>query len=741
MLSYFKSLNLPKFVLDHFLPPQSDIGKNTLQYWRTRIFISIFLIIVFSGIFPLVSNLNIFIKSEQYLAAVIYSLTYSLVLIVTFVKAIPFKVRVWVGLFILFIVGLTSITTIGVAGSGRLYLFAFSAMACLLLGLKAGIITLALNVSSFFLVGLLFNTGYFEWSFVPTYNAEKWIAAGLSFTVLSAATTVSIGTLVAALESILELEQSLSKELMSTNVQLESKIAEQRLTQESLKKSQERYKTLTNNLHVGIYRNTAGPQGKFIEANPAIVKMFGFSNRDEFVAVKVSDLYQNPSDRNFFNEKMLKNGVVSRYEVKLKKVDGTPFDGSVSAVAVKDADGTVKYYDGIIEDITGKRELELQLQQVQKMEAIGTLAGGIAHDFNNILGAILGYAQLAAMDLPENSEAQQHVEQILTASDRAKSLVGQILAFSRQSKPEKIPVDIGIIIKEALKLLRASLPANIEIRHNVKSNLGSVMADQTQIHQIMMNLGTNALHAMERIGGLLDIALVPVELKETDVADCHDLKAGHYLKLTVIDTGHGMDATTVTRIFDPYFTTKDANEGTGLGLATVHGIVKDHGGFISVDTEPGQGTTFKVFLPCIEDRVKNKEDTPQSLSKGSEQILFLDDDKVLVDIGEQMIKRLGYRVDCRTSPYEALEAFKDHPEKYDTVITDMTMPGMSGEVFAKEILKLRPDIPVIICTGFSNMMSQEKANEAGIKGFLMKPVTLSDLSECIRKVLDQNYKR
>jgi CheY-like chemotaxis protein len=254
----------------------------------------------------------------------------------------------------------------------------------------------------------------------------------------------------------------------------------------------------------------------------------------------------------------------------------------------------------------------------------------------------------------------------------------------------------------------------------------------------MMNLCTNALHAMERNGGLLEVVLVPVELKEEDAAAYPNIKPDRYLKLSVTDSGHGMDSATVSRIFDPYFTTKDINEGTGLGLATVHGIVKDHGGTIKVYSELGSGTSFQIYFPCIEDTVRTEEKASKPLSTGTEQILFLDDDKVLADIGEKMLKKLGYRVNSRTSPYEAIEAFKANPSKYDMVITDMTMPGMTGDILAKEILKIRYNIPIIICTGFSKMMSPEKASKMGIKDFLMKPLTMSDLSKSIRTVLDQN---
>ena len=506
-------------------------------------------------------------------------------------------------------------------------------------------------------------------------------------------------------------------------------ITDLKCTEMELAESELKYRSMMEAMKDPVY--ICSPDFRVEYMNTSMIKRTGHDATGEHCFKALHDLDEKCSWCTHHVIQQLKHldiDIVSPKDNRSYHVSQSPIvheDGSISKMT-------------IFRDTTDLKKMEAQLQQAQKMEAIGTLAGGIAHDFNNILGAILGYAQLAGMDLSENSKSHRHIEQILKASDRAKSLVGQILAFSRENKPEKFPVDIGIIVKEALKLLRASLPANIEIRQNVTSNLGTVMADQTQVHQIMMNLCTNALHAMERNGGLLEVVLVPVELKEEDAAAYPDIKPDRYLKLSVTDSGHGMDSATVSRIFDPYFTTKDIDEGTGLGLATVHGIVKDHGGIIKVYSEPGSGTSFQIYLPCIEDNVITEEKVSKPLSTGTEQILFLDDDKVLADIGEKMLKKLGYRVNSRTSPYEALEAFKANPSKYDMVITDMTMPGMTGDILAKEILKIRYNIPIIICTGFSKMMSPEKASKMGIKDFLMKPFTMSDLSKSIRTVLDQN---
>jgi PAS domain S-box-containing protein len=385
-----------------------------------------------------------------------------------------------------------------------------------------------------------------------------------------------------------------------------------------------------------------------------------------------------------------------------------------------------------------KEILETQLQHAQRMEAIGTLAGGIAHDFNNILGAIIGYTEMALYEEPASSKNRNNMDEVLKAGHRAKDLVQQILSFSRQSEQERQPVLIHLIIKEALKLLRASLPSTIEIRQNVRTDLGAVLADPTQIHQVMMNLCTNAHHAMSEKGGELGVTLSSVDLDAKQVAAYSGLKPGSYLKLTVSDTGHGMDRITTERIFDPYFTTKEKGVGTGLGLAVVHGIVKSHGGMIAVDSRRGKGTVFNVFFPRIETQVKAEAKTFESLRTGSERILFVDDEQALVDLGKQMLESLGYQAECRTSSIEALNYFRSQPDRFDLVITDMTMPTMTGERMAKEMMEIRQDIPIILCTGYSERITREEAIEIGIKEFVLKPFRINDFAKTIRKVLDES---
>jgi CheY-like chemotaxis protein len=341
------------------------------------------------------------------------------------------------------------------------------------------------------------------------------------------------------------------------------------------------------------------------------------------------------------------------------------------------------------------------------------------------------------LDTPDDSPQHHSLSKILAGAKRAGELVKQILTFSRQREHELKPLKVEIVVKEALKLIRSSLPTTIEILHNINKDYGLVMADPTQIHQITMNLCTNAFHAMEETGGKLTITLKEVELETEDLKD-PAMIPGPHVRLTVADTGPGMEQSIIDRIFDPYFTTKEEGKGTGLGLAVVHGIVKSHGGQISVYSEPGKGTEFQVCLPVIKKKEEtSKVETDAPIQKGDERILLVDDQDMIVQIEKQMLERLGYYVTARASSTDALETFQMQPDKFDLVITDLTMPNMTGDKLAQKLMAIRPDIPVILCTGFSEKMSKEKVKSLRIKGFLMKPVVMKDLSGMIRKVLDK----
>ncbi|CCK80539.1 PAS domain-containing hybrid sensor histidine kinase/response regulator [Desulfobacula toluolica] len=390
-----------------------------------------------------------------------------------------------------------------------------------------------------------------------------------------------------------------------------------------------------------------------------------------------------------------------------------------------------------------RERLQAQLRQSQKMEAIGTLAGGIAHDFNNILFPILGHAEILLTDMPENSQFRESINEIHDSAKRAADLVKQILTFSRQESAELKSIKIQHIVKEVLKLLRSIIPSTIEIRQNIDNMCGAVKADPTQLHQIIMNLTTNAYHAMEKTGGVLTISLKRIESEDAGPINSgkqenSEIKSGSYVCLTIKDTGVGIQQNIIEKIFDPFFTTKKKGKGTGLGLAIVHGIVTEMGGTVKVYSEPGKGTEFKAFFPEEKKIFENRRiQIPlSSIQGGTERILLVDDEAAIIAFEKKVLTRMGYQVTSLTSSVEALEVFRAAPNEFDLVISDVAMPILSGDRLASELIKIRPDIPILICTGFSETITQKNVEELGGKGLLMKPVGMKDLAQAIRNILD-----
>jgi PAS domain S-box-containing protein len=403
--------------------------------------------------------------------------------------------------------------------------------------------------------------------------------------------------------------------------------------------------------------------------------------------------------------------------------------------------GKRPYVIGYAQDITERKQLEAQVRQAQKLQALGTLAGGIAHDFNNILTAILGYTELTMDDVAPDSCGWQNLQEVYTAGERAKELVQQILTFSRQTESERKPVRLHLLVKEVLKLMRASLPTTIDMRSRIDTTSDVVLADPTQMHQVLMNLCTNARHAMRETGGVLEVRLEAVQVTADDAATHSELTPGPYLRLLVRDTGHGMTPEVMERIFEPFFTTKGVGEGTGMGLAVVHGIIASHSGAITVTSAPGQGTTFEVYLPRSDAAIASETRPQEPLPRGEERLLFVDDENTLVRLWQATLEHLGYEVVVSTDGLAALETFRAAPYGFDLVITDHTMPRMTGEVLAQELRRLRPDIPIVLCTGFSHTMTAEKAQALGLDAFLMKPFTPHDLSYVVRGVLDRRTEK
>ena len=479
------------------------------------------------------------------------------------------------------------------------------------------------------------------------------------------------------------------------------------------------------------------PDGIIQYVNPAFEKVTGYT-KVEAIGQDLGFLKSGYHDSEFYEEMWtkLKNGQVWTGLLTNKRKDGGFIKQEANISPILSSSNQILGYVSVKRDITEQEKMKTQLQQAQRMEAIGTLAGGIAHDFNNILSAIIGNAEIAAThELPKEHPALYSIEQVIMAAERASSLVKQILAFSRQSEQEFDRISVTPIIKEVSKLLRASLPSTIDIRLDLKAEKDMIVSEPARVHQILMNLCTNAAHAMRKNGGVLSIKTTELELDPDSISNYPDLEPGSYLELTIQDTGPGMSPEVMERIFEPYFTTKQKGEGTGLGLAVIHGIVNSLKGTITVNSTLNKGSSFIVRLPVLSGKplIKGGEKAP--LTRGNEKILLVDDEEQLTGLGKRMLQRLGYTVFTENSSTEALKIFRNDPYGFDIIITDMTMPNMTGDKLAIAMMNIRPDIPIILCTGFSESITGEQAKEIGIREFIMKPMVLSDLSEKIRRVL------
>lgn len=470
--------------------------------------------------------------------------------------------------------------------------------------------------------------------------------------------------------------------------------------------------------------------------NPAVTGISGYSG-SEIVGREYTVLRSDSHDPAFYDAmwRTIKEGTVWKGRLQRRKKDGSVYDAEETISPVKDPSGVIVNYVFLGRDITERLMLEEQLRQAQKMEAIGTLAGGIAHDFNNVLAGIIGFTEMVMEDVPPDSPEYRRLKLALKGANRGRDLVKQILAFSRQTGHDRKSLALSHIIEEALKLLRPALPSTIEIVWKSLTNHDEILADPVHMHQILMNLCTNAAHAMRQEGGVLDISLSRIVIAEGNPAPVPEMVPGEYLGLEVRDTGSGMTPQTLKRIFDPFFSTKKG-EGTGLGLSVVHGIVKSYDGYITVESEPGKGSAFRVYLPKPRVLVRTEPEKTASFTGGNERILLVDDEDILVELSKQRLTRFGYRVEATTGSMDALAIFRKDPDGFDLVITDHTMPGMTGMDLAVELLKIRTAIPIILCTGYSETVSQERASRIGIKGFLMKPIAKEELAQAIRRALD-----
>lgn len=526
-------------------------------------------------------------------------------------------------------------------------------------------------------------------------------------------------------------------------IHIATDISELKKTEKSLRDSEKKFKSVFDNAHIGIV--IANKIGELDDFNEDFRKILGYE-RAELKGMNFAD-FTFPDDLEkeyeYFNQ--ITSGSLDtfrmqkRYVTKSKDIKWI----ELTVSAVRENNGEIRHILGMVLDIDDqkkseemKNQLEMQLRQSQKMESIGNLAGGIAHDFNNILSAIIGYTELSFPDVKKGSVLEDNLNEILHAGTRAGDLVKQILTFARKAdeKIERIRPDDTV--REVTKLLRSATPASIEIRTDFDT-ASHIMGNSIQLHQLFMNLFTNSIQSMEDSGGVLDVRIKD-NVFPSLFGDALDVQAGEHILITVSDTGCGIPRDLMDSIFDPYFTTKEQGRGTGLGLSTVHGIVKAYGGDITVKSVENKGTTFNIYLPIAKSNPKTKSRKNVSIPKGTERILFVDDEPSLSDLGSKTLGRLGYKVTAMTSSFEALKKFRSDPNAFDLVITDMAMPNLTGDRLSSELIKIRPDIPVILLTGFSKKLHQDDALKLGIKAFAYKPLVLSKIAKIIRTVLDES---
>jgi PAS domain S-box-containing protein len=535
-------------------------------------------------------------------------------------------------------------------------------------------------------------------------------------------------------------------QLMNRIKELEIELKEQRLTAKFDREDKKLCNFLVDNIPDIIFRLNAF--GKIVFVNNT-VRAYGYEPETLIGKNILEFVHPDDVDKVKHRIKERRTGDRSTKNLEVRLFPGEKVVSErIFSVASKGVYSSKKPHKetflgtlGIARDITQQRKLELQAHQKQKMEALGTLARGIAHDFNNILNLIIGYTSISLADTNVKNKISHWLDKVLQAGERAKELVNQILTFSRQKEQEKKPVKVNLIVKEVLKLVRPFIKPGIEFRQNIQKEPAMVMCDPSRFHQVVMNLCTNAAQAMEETGGQLEISLDNIEVDENSASRCLDLKPGPYVRLSVSDTGKGMDKKTMERIFEPYFTTKPEGKGTGLGLSVVHGIVKSLEGAIKVYSEPGKGTTFQLYFPRIEIETQKDLKIEKSIPRGTEHILLVDDEDVVVELTEEILKDLGYTVTTRNSGAEALKIFREKPDSFDLLITDLTMPGMTGKELAARVLEIRPGFPVILCTGFSIEITKEKEAHHGIRACVNKPILIREIAVTLREVLDEEKTR
>jgi PAS domain S-box-containing protein len=646
-----------------------------------------------------------------------------------------------IGLLLFYIIGITSLLTYGRMGSGRLWLIVFAVLTTLLLGLRPGIVALTLNILtySFWVLGV--HLGYIVLTGTLAKPYEHLIPSIFSFFFFSTVVTISLGVFVSVLEKKIDKEQQLSNELRIANTRLERDIAARETIEKALRKSENRYKTLTQNLQVGIFRYTGGVEkNRFLEANPAMLKMFGFKHRKEISGLDIADFFQNLKDKDKFQEKIRRQGYVRNEQLNLRDKNGHRMVCDISAVAIRNENSRIKYYDGLIEDITKRKQLENRLHQSQKLEAIGTLAGGVAHDLNNILSGIVSYPDIILMDLPEESPLREPIKTIRSSGKKAAAVVQDLLTLARRGVTVSEVVNLNQIVgsylnSPELRKLKSFHP-HVEIKTRLEPTLLNLMGSPVHLSKTVMNLVSNAAEAIPEGGQIL----IQTQNRYFDLPfpGHENFQEGDYVLLSVSDTGVGIAPEEINQIFEPFYTKKVmGRSGTGLGMAVVWGAVKDHKGYIDVESMPGKGTTFKIIFPATREQlVLDERDVCIANYRGNgERILVVDDVPEQREVASKILSSLGYEVDMVTSGEEAVEFM--NANSADLILLDMIMNTgkLDGLETYREITRIHPEQRAIITSGFSETNRVKKAQILGAGQYVRKPYTIEKIGMAIRREL------
>lgn len=719
-------------------------GDDALQKWQEKCLFFILFSVAIASFPPLIKSLVRVIHDGLWFNGAAYLLGFILNLFLVFHKNIRFKIRAWTGVIIFTIMGLVSFVSIGPVGSGRVWFFTGSLFATLILGIRAGIAVLLVQIGVLVFIALQLDLFLDQWAPFFHYSGDIHFTTSFTFIFLSIVCIVAMGGLIRGLSSALAKSSQSRRDLLETTRQLNNQVNAHQKSKTLLKESEERWAFALEGAGDGVWDWDLNDDLAYF--SPRWKSILGYDDHELGSEICIWLDRIHPDDRPAVLDAIDSsiNGEFSGFQdrYRLRQKDGSyVWVMNRGKVMTWNKNGTPHRIIGTLTDISFIKRLEDEkadydknLQQIQKMEAVGTLAGGIAHDFNNILTPILGYTELAMSSDKADGEMRENLEEIYIAATRAKELVRQILTFSRQDVVQARPLNVVIIVKEVLKLLRSTIPASITIHQNIQPDCGMINSDPIQMHQVIMNLMANAYHAVENTEGEIYVALCKEEVLPGNKGK---ISPGSYACLTIADTGEGISEEVKDKIFDPFFTTKQEGKGTGLGLSVVLGIVQDMGGFIEFESNVGKGTEFKIYFPLLAIEPSAENTSVHVTQTGSGHIMLVDDEKSVLNVQKNMLIFLGYTVTPFNSSEEALKQFKATPDQFDLVITDMEMPILSGGKLAGKIKEIRPDIPLILCSGFSEKVSEEKIFTKDIDSFLTKPVSMAEMSNRIRETLQR----